>query len=146
MLADILDIEQAFLGFKCIGCIEDWNPESKSYWQWLESSSWKSGIQGVESSIQDCLEFPIHGAIKELRAKVDMLKDERLYYNMEVHQRRESLRLFGIEESSTADSDEDTKQVLVDFLEDKLGIAIAKNLETVHRIGKFSNSKGNQGR
>ena len=65
---------------------------------------------------------------------------------MEVHQRRESLRLFGIEESSTADSDEDTKQVLADFLEDKLGIATAKNLETVHRIGKFRNSKGNQGR
>ena len=35
---------------------------------------------------------------------------------MEVHQRRESLRLFGIGESSTADSDEDKKQVLVDFL------------------------------
>ena len=65
---------------------------------------------------------------------------------MEVHQRRESLRLFGIEESSTADSDEDTKQVLVDFLEDKLGIAITENLERVHRIGKFSNSKGNQRR
>ena len=45
---------------------------------------------------------------------------------MEVHQRRESLRLFGIEESRTADSDEDTKQVLVDFLEDMLGIAIAR--------------------
>ena len=67
---------------------------------------------------------------------------------MEVHQRRESLRLFGIEESSTADSDKDTKQVLVDLFEDMLGIAIAKNLEfqSVHRIGKFSNSKGNQGR
>ena len=62
---------------------------------------------------------------------------------MEVHQRRESLRLFGIGESSTADSDEDKKQVLVDFLEDKLGIAIAENLEfqRVHRIGKFSNSR-----
>ena len=88
------------------------------------------------------------GAIKEPKAKADKLKDERFYHNMEVHQRRESLRLFGIEESSTADSDEDTKQVLVDFLEDKLGIAIAENLEfqRVHRIGKSSISKGNQGR
>ena len=65
-----------------------------------------------------------------------------------MHQRRESLRLFGIEESSTADSDEGTKQVLEDFLEDKLGIAIAENLDLqrVHPTGKFSNSKGNQSR
>ena len=47
-----------------------------------------------------------------------------------------------------ADSDEGTKQVLEDFLEDKLGIAIAENLDfqRVHPTGKFSNSKGNQGR
>ena len=65
-----------------------------------------------------------------------------------MQQRRESLRLFGIEESSTADSDEGTKQVLEDFLEDKLGIAIAENLDfqRVHPTGNFSNSKGNQGR
>ena len=92
--------------------------------------------------------IPIHGAIKEFTAKVDKVKDERFYYDIEVHQRRESLRLFGIEESSTADSDEGTKQVLEDFLEDKLGIAIAENLDfqRVHPTGKFSNSKGNQGR
>lgn len=55
-----------------------------------------------------------------------------------------NIRLFGTEESSTADSDENTKQVLVEFLEDKLDNAIAENLEfkSVHRIGKFSNSQG----
>ena len=43
---------------------EDWNPESKSHWQWLESSSWESGIYGVESRIQDCLEFPYMGRLR----------------------------------------------------------------------------------
>ena len=102
-----------------------WNPESKTA---LNSHTW--GDQGANGESRQAY------------------RDERFYYNMEVHQRREILRLFGIEESSTAVSDEDAKQVLVNFLEDKLGIAIAENLEfqTVHRIGKFSNSKGNQGR
>ena len=48
---------------------------------------------------------------------------------MEVYQRRENLRFFGIEETNTADNEEDTRQVLVDFLEDKLGIGNARNFE-----------------
>ena len=79
--------------------------------------------------------------LKDLTVKVDKLKDEKLY--MEVYQRRENLRFFGIEETNTGDNEEDTRQVLVDFLEDKLGIGNARNFEfqRVHRIGKYSNSQ-----
>ena len=61
----------------------------------------------------------------------------------EVYQRRENLRFFGIEETNTRDNEEDTRQVLVDWLEDKLGIGNARNFEfqRVRRIGKKSNSQ-----
>ena len=32
---------------------EDWNPESKFHWQWLEPICWESGIHGVKSRIQN---------------------------------------------------------------------------------------------
>ena len=32
---------------------EDWDPESKFHWQWLEPICWESGIHGVKSSIQN---------------------------------------------------------------------------------------------
>ena len=39
----------------------DWNPESKSNWQRLESSTWNPESTGVESRIQDCLGFTCMG-------------------------------------------------------------------------------------
>ena len=40
---------------------KDWNAESKFHRQRLESSTWESGIHGVESRIQDSPEFPYMG-------------------------------------------------------------------------------------
>ena len=79
--------------------------------------------------------------LKELTRKVDKLKDEEL--NMEVYLRQESHCFFGTEELSTTDSNEDTRQIVVDFLKDKLGIINAENLkfQRVHRIRQFSNLK-----
>ena len=39
----------------------DWNPESKSNWQRLESSTWNPESTGVESRIQDFLGFTCMG-------------------------------------------------------------------------------------
>ena len=44
----------------------DWNPESKFYWQILESSYLESGIHGVESRIQDSPGFHYMGRNKRL--------------------------------------------------------------------------------
>ena len=62
---------------------------------------------------------------------------------MEVYQRRKNVRFFGMKEAATAQ--EDTKDVLVDFLKTELGIKAADDIEfqRIHRIGKqtFSDRK-----
>ena len=61
---------------------------------------------------------------------------------MEVYQRRENLRFFGIKEEK--DVSEDTREVLVDFLKTELGVEDADNTEfhRVHRVGKRTSSAG----
>ena len=61
--------------------------------------------------------------IQELQTQLDQLKDEKLY--MEVYQRREHLRFFGIQEVG---AEEDTRKVLVDFLRTELGLEDADGL------------------
>ena len=79
-------------------------------------------------------------SLQEMRSQLGQLKDEKLY--MEVYQWRENLRFFGIKEAATAQ--EDTKEVLADFLEKELGIEAADDIEfqRIHRIGKWSSSDG----
>ena len=57
-----------------------------------------------------------------MQNQLGQLKDEKLY--MEVYQRREKLRFFGIKEAAAA-AQEDTREVLVDFLKTELGIEVA---------------------
>ena len=64
----------------------------------------------------------------KLKCEINQLTDEKLY--MEVYQRRENLRFFGIKEE--ADTEEDAREVLVGFLKtaepDKLFIdGVEKN-------------------
>ena len=61
-------VESGFLGFgiritaqEIWNPCDDWNPESKSNWQRLESSTWNPESTGVESRIQDCLGFTCMG-------------------------------------------------------------------------------------
>ena len=49
--------------------------------------------------------------LQEMQGQIYQLKDEKLY--MEVYQRRENLRFFGIKEEN---EEEDPREVLVDFL------------------------------
>ena len=76
--------------------------------------------------------------LQKTENRLAQLKDKKLY--MEVYQRRENLRFFGIQEADTAE--EDTREVLVDFLKTKLDIKDADALEfqRVHRIGKRDDS------
>ena len=64
----------------------------------------------------------------KLKCEINQLRDEKIY--MEVYQRRENLRFFGIKEE--ADTEEDAREVLVGFLKtaepDKLFIdGVEKN-------------------
>ena len=61
---------------------------------------------------------------------------------MEVYHRREKLRFFGIEE--VAGEEEDTKEVLFNFLTNELGIEDASDMEfqRIHRVGKKNTSSG----
>ena len=74
--------------------------------------------------------------------------------NIIFYSRRENLRFEGIPEFSessgqqNATSQEDTKEVLVNFMENVLGIEDAKDMEfqRVHRIGKPKSDNGNGSR
>ena len=60
ILEVILLKECGILSFGIRNTVHDWNPESKFYWQILESStSVESGIHRVECRIQDCPGFRI---------------------------------------------------------------------------------------
>ena len=76
----------------------------------------------------------------KLKCEINQLRDEKLY--MEVYQRRENLRFFGIKEE--ADTEEDAREVLVGFLKTELGMENADQIEfqRVHRVGKRVSSSG----
>ena len=70
----------------------------------------------------------------KLNCEINQLRDEKLC--MEVYQRRENLRFFGIKEE--ADMEEDARKVLFGFLKTELGMENADQIEfqRVHRVGK----------
>ena len=76
----------------------------------------------------------------KLKCEINQLRDEKLC--MEVYQRRENLRFFGIKEE--ADTEEDAREVLVGFLKTELGMENADRIEfqRVHRVGKRVSSDG----
>ena len=61
----------------------------------------------------------------KLKCEINQLRDEKLY--MEVYQRRENLRFFGIKEE--AGMEEDAREVLVGFLKTELGMENADQIE-----------------
>ena len=71
------------------------------------------------------------------KCKISLTSSRKKLY-MEVYQWRENLRFFRIKEAAT--TEEDTKEVLVDFLKTELGIEMADEIEfqRIHRIGKRS--------
>ena len=84
----------------------------------------------------------IQGKIKDLERSKEDLHTKQLY--AELYSRRENLKFFGIEERETKADSEDgekvnTRDVLIDFLENDLGMdkpAEKIDLQRVHRLGK----------
>ena len=81
---------------------------------------------GLDFANTECESFK--EKFDKLKCEINQLTDEKLY--MEVYQRRENLRFFGIKEE--ADTEEDAREVLVGFLKtaepDKLFIdGVEKN-------------------
>ena len=74
--------------------------------------------------------------LKKLEKDCTALRQKVLY--MGVYQRRENLRFYGIEDNP--EGAEDTRQVLIDFLQSELGIDDTSDIEfqRVHRIGPFN--------
>ena len=77
---------------------------------------------------------------RKLQGEIETLRDEKLY--MEVYQRRENLRFYGIREASGT-TEENVKEVLVGFMQNELDISEADTIEfqRIHRIGRFNPSQ-----
>ena len=92
----------------------------------------------------------LQSSLDKSKGEIDECHKKILY--LEAYSRRENLKFEGIAEASQHDAtpspSEETKDVLVDFLENVLGIEDAKNIEfqRVHRLGKPKNDSGDGGR
>lgn len=88
--------------------------------------------------------------LEKSKKEVDECHQKILY--LEAYSRRENLKFEGIAEASqnnaTSTRSENTEDVLVDFIENVLGIEDAKNIEfqRIHRLGKPSSVSGDGGR
>ena len=84
--------------------------------------------------------------LEKSKKEVDECHQKILY--LEAYSRRENLKFEGIAEAShnnaASTRSENTEEVLVDFLENVLGIENAKNIEfqRIHRLGKPKNDSG----
>ena len=94
----------------------------------------------VDEQIKD-----LHGSMNEKRVNISECRKQILY--LETYSRRENIKFDGIPELTTSrqqdasTATEDTTNVLVNFMEDVLGIEDAKSIEfqRVHRMGKPRN-------
>ena len=74
---------------------------------------------------------------RKLQGKIETLRDEKPY--MEVYQRRENLRFYGIK-ATCGTTEEIVKEVLVRFMQNELDISEADTIE-FHCIGRLNSSQ-----
>ena len=92
----------------------------------------------------------LQSSLEKSKKEVDECHQKIVY--LEACSRRENLKFEGIAEAShnnaTSTRNENTEDVLVDFLENVPGIENAKNIEfqRIHRLGKPKNDNGDDGR
>ena len=90
-----------------------------------------SRLSKTKQKLEDTLDFAnteresFKEKFDKLKCEINQLRDEKLY--MEVYQRRENLRFFGIKEE--AGMEEDAREVLVGFLKTELGMENADQIE-----------------
>ena len=78
---------------------------------------------GLDFANTECESFK--EKFDKLKCEINQLRDEKLC--MEVYQRRENLRFFGIKEK--ADTEEDAREVLIGFLKTELGMENADQID-----------------
>jgi len=90
---------------------------------------WERSLQSNTARVQ-----------RKLQGEIETLRDEKLY--IEVYQRRENLRFYGIGEASGA-TEKNVKQVLVGFMQNELDISEADTIEfqRIQRIGRLNPSQ-----
>lgn len=83
----------------------------------------------------------LHTSTFQLSTQLQEIQQQQLY--LDVYQRRENLRFYGIPEDEDSDDNEDTEQTLIDFLGKELKIKDADEMEfqRIHRIGKKQGAK-----
>ena len=92
----------------------------------------------------------LQSSLEKSKKEVDECHQKILH--LEAYSRRENLKFEGIVEApqndATSTRSENTEDVLMDFLENILGIEDAKNIEfqRIHRLGKPKNDSGDGGR
>lgn len=93
------------------------------------ANEFDTGLNNLNAEVQE-----LHKKIDEKEEEIQAVNDRYLY--LEVYSRRENLRFLGISES--ASTEENTKEVVYNFLERELELEDARDIEfqRVHRIGK----------
>ena len=98
--------------------------------RWIVSRLSKTKQKKKIQELEDGLDFAnteresFKEKFDKLKCEINQLRDEKLY--MEVYQRRENLRFFGIKEEADM---EDAREVLVGFLKTELGMENADQIE-----------------
>ena len=90
----------------------------------------------------------LNADVEEIKVKADKTTDEVItlrqqQWYLETYQRRENLRFYGIPEQF--DEQENTREVMVDFMVNQLDLEDAPQFEfqRVHRVGKLDASQCN---
>ncbi|XP_078382436.1 uncharacterized protein LOC144665139 [Oculina patagonica] len=90
----------------------------------------------------------LNADVEEIKAKADKTSNEVItlrqqQWYLETYQRRENLRFYGIPER--LDEQENTREVLVNFMINELNLEDAPQIEfqRVHRVGRFDASQHN---
>ena len=100
-----------------VDCFESFKKKKKS------EKKIKELEDGLDFANTECKSFK--EKFDKLKCEINQLRDEKLC--MEVYQRRENLRFFGIKEE--ADTEEDAREVLIGFLKTELGMENADQID-----------------
>ena len=106
-----------------------------------DADKMKSDISTLNKNVKSAEEKILNYEADVAKANSEMASLCKQLQYMETYQRRENLRFYGIPEQS--EGKENSREVLVDFFKNNLGIDDAESIElqSVHRIGKYDSEQ-----
>ena len=106
-----------------------------------DADKMKSDISTLNKNVKSAEEKILNYEADVAKANGEMASLRKQLQYMETYQRRENLRFYGIPEQS--EGKENSREVLVDFFKNNLGIDDAESIELqrVHRIGKYDSEQ-----